>query len=88
MDSFLASLNAISSMAIPLLVGILLRVLHILDGRFSPTVSTLIYNVCLPVERTLQAVLAAPAASAAPCTPATCIPLHFRWRRSAIPALF
>ena len=50
MDSFLASLNAISSMAIPLLVGILLRVLHILDGRFSPTVSTLIYNVCLPVS--------------------------------------
>lgn len=50
MDSFLTSLNAVSTMTVPLLVGLLLRVLHILDGKFSQTVSTLIYNVCLPIN--------------------------------------
>lgn len=50
MDSFLASLNAVSAMTIPLLVGLLLRALHVLDGNFSQSVSTLIYSVCLPIS--------------------------------------
>lgn len=50
MDSLSASLNAVSAMAIPLLIGMALRALRILDEHFSQTVSTLIYNVCLPIS--------------------------------------
>ena len=50
MDSFLTSVNAVSAMAVPLLVGILLHALHVLDDDFNQTVSNLIYSVCLPIS--------------------------------------
>ncbi len=50
MDNLIVSLSAVMTMAIPLLIGIVLRLLKVLDQNFSTTVNKVVYSICLPTS--------------------------------------